>query len=211
MASSKPATMSVLRPSRLMFSSVPRMAAIFAPDDWPYTSEAHAHKAREAPREALRVAPASPATAVTPDAVRTAMEAAAPPKPVKQIISDCATCARKRFPSIQRVAASFRLLSRTAFFCAVTVDRTLEGSGVTRAAISPMSWSTRLLWHGSADDYLIKIVRLVAGHVAHFTQNGAESHSLFWVLVLWESAFLTYSRNFSQTSTKEWRMTRDLY
>jgi len=40
-----------------------------------------------------------------------------------------------------------------------------------------MSWSARLLWHGSADDYLIWIVRLVAGRVAHFAQCGAESHS----------------------------------
>jgi len=34
-----------------------------------------------------------------------------------------------------------RLLSRAASFCALTVGRTPGSSGVTRAAISPKSWS----------------------------------------------------------------------
>jgi len=136
MASSMEATTSALRPSKLMLPSGPGISAVVPPDDWPFTSETYAPNAREAPR----VAQASSATAATPDAVRTAAEAAAPPKPVKSIISDCASCARKRSPSVGRVPANLRLLSRAASFCALTVGRTPGSSGVTRAAISPKLW-----------------------------------------------------------------------
>jgi len=137
MASSMEATTSALRPSKSMLPSGPGIAAVVPPDDWPFTSKTYAPEAREAPR----VAPASSATAATPDAVRTAAEAAAPAKPVMSIISDCASCARKRSLSVGRVAATLRLLSRSASFCSLTDGRTPGSSGVTRAAISPKSWS----------------------------------------------------------------------
>ena len=72
------------------------------------------------------------------------MELAAPPRPVKSKISDCAIYVWRCSPSIGRAASSFLLFSLAASFCAVTVGRTCVRRVATRAFISPMSWSAHV-------------------------------------------------------------------
>ena len=82
--SSKVATTEARRLSNSTAPNAPGIGCVVPPAGRAPTSEAYAPKVREAGLEA----PASCAAAATPTAVRTAVAAAAPPRPVKSITSD---------------------------------------------------------------------------------------------------------------------------